>query len=224
MSRHLPFLLVLMTPSAFALSVQQSALGTSASEKGCFITNQAKSFAPSEPQIFFWMIAQKVRAGDALKIEWLDPGGNVAAAATYDNLPVTPELCLLSQLPLAGFAAASQPGTWAVRAVSGDSTLISRTFEIQKNPNAATLDISSIVQRGAGSGLTEFQIDGIGFRPGLTVHIAQYTPTGGWNDITTKNDFTILLTTLDAETLKAAQSVPLDDSKLPSHFRGGFDK
>jgi hypothetical protein len=50
------------------------------------------------------------------------------------------------------------------------------------------------------------------------------TPTGGRNDISTKNDFTVLLTTLDAETLKAAQSVPLDDAKLPSHFRGGFDK
>ena len=43
------------------------------------------------------------------------------------------------------------------------------------------------------------------------------TPNGGRNDVSTKNEFIVLLTTLNAETLKAVQSVPRDD-------RGGFAK
>lgn len=43
------------------------------------------------------------------------------------------------------------------------------------------------------------------------------TPTGGRNDVSTKNDFTVLLTTLDAATAKAVQSVPLRGG-------GGFAK
>jgi murein DD-endopeptidase MepM/ murein hydrolase activator NlpD len=185
-SRILLFLLALLTPLS-GMSVRQSALGTSSSDKGCFLTNQATSFAPSEQQIFFWMVARQVRAGEPLKIEWLDPGGNVAAAANYDNLPAAPEVCLISQLPLAGFAAASQPGTWAVRGASGTTTLISRTFEIQKNPNASTLDITSVTQRAAGSGQTEFLLEGIGFREAMTIHIAQYSKTGGWSYIAALN-------------------------------------
>lgn len=50
------------------------------------------------------------------------------------------------------------------------------------------------------------------------------TPSGGRNDISVKNDFIVLLATLDAKTTSAVQNVPLDDSKLPSHDKGGLDK
>ena len=43
------------------------------------------------------------------------------------------------------------------------------------------------------------------------------TPTGGRNDVSTKNEFTVLVSTLDAATSKAAQSGPRE-------FRGGFAK
>ena len=42
-----------------------------------------------------------------------------------------------------------------------------------------------------------------------------------WGD---NNDFIVLLATLDAKTTSAVQNVPLDDSKLPSHDKGGLDK
>ena len=44
------------------------------------------------------------------------------------------------------------------------------------------------------------------------------TPSGGRNDISVKNDFTVLLTKLDAEMTHAVQSVPLDGKE------GGFSK
>lgn len=43
------------------------------------------------------------------------------------------------------------------------------------------------------------------------------TPNGGRNDISVKNDFTVLLTRIDADIARTVQSVPLDD-------RGGFAK
>ena len=43
------------------------------------------------------------------------------------------------------------------------------------------------------------------------------TPTGGRNDVSTKNEFTVLLTTLDAGPSKAAQNMPVKG-------RGGFAK
>ena len=43
------------------------------------------------------------------------------------------------------------------------------------------------------------------------------TPTGGRNDVSTKNEFTVLVSTLDAATSKAAQNGPRE-------FRGGFAK
>ncbi len=131
--------------------------------------------------MFFWFIAQQVRAGDELKVEWLDPDGKLAASANYESLPAAGELCLLTQLPLAGFAPANQPGTWAVRVVSGTATLISRTFEIQKDPSGGTLNISSVIRREVSATETEIAITGRGFQAGLMVHIAQYTKTGGWN-------------------------------------------
>ncbi|HEY3742822.1 MAG TPA: peptidoglycan DD-metalloendopeptidase family protein [Bryobacteraceae bacterium] len=166
-----------------AITVQQSAVGAAASDQGCSITRQAVSFAPSERQVFFWFIAQQVRATDQLKVEWIDPDGKVAVTANYETLPAAPSLCLLTQLPLAGFAPANQPGTWAVRAVSGGSTLISRTFEIQKDPSGGSLSITSVTRHEPTADGTEILLDGRGFEPGMIVHIAQYTKTGGWNYI-----------------------------------------
>ena len=43
------------------------------------------------------------------------------------------------------------------------------------------------------------------------------TPTGGRNDVSTKNEFTVLVSTVDPASAKAVQSVPRE-------FRGGFAK
>ena len=50
------------------------------------------------------------------------------------------------------------------------------------------------------------------------------TPTGGRNDISTKNDFTVLLDTLDEEMPKAARKNSHDNDELPSRGKGGFAK
>ena len=50
------------------------------------------------------------------------------------------------------------------------------------------------------------------------------TPDGGRNDISTKNDFVVLLATVDAQNANAVQNPLFKDSKLPSRGRGGSAK
>ena len=176
-------LAITLASSLSAMTVRQSAIGAAVQDQGCAVTRHTTTFAPSERQVFFWFIAQQVRKGDELTVEWLDPDGKLAGSAKYDTLPAAGELCLMTQLPLAGFAPANQPGTWAVRVVAGGATLISRTFEIQKNPFSGTLNISSVTRKDASATETEIQLEGNGFQQGLMVHIAQYTKTGGLNYI-----------------------------------------
>src|SRR5882724_10213817 len=74
-----------------AITVRQTAIGPAAQEQGCAITRNTTTFAPSERQVFFWFIAQQVRAGDELKVEWIDPDGKVAASVNYESLPAAPQ-------------------------------------------------------------------------------------------------------------------------------------
>src|SRR5258708_4069382 len=90
-------LLALSAASLHAMTVRQSAIGAAAQDQGCAITRHTTTFAPSERQVFFWFIARQVRAGDELKVEWLDPEGKVQNTASYDSLPPAGELCLLNQ-------------------------------------------------------------------------------------------------------------------------------
>src|SRR3978361_782892 len=85
-----------------AITVGQLCIGATASEQGCAITRQAISFAPSERQIFFWFVAQHVKAGDELKVEWLDPDGKVAASGELQFPPHGPAVCPLAQFTTSG--------------------------------------------------------------------------------------------------------------------------
>ena len=104
--------------SAWALSVQDGRTATSVSEQSCVAPKSVSVFQPVDRQAFVWFVALQVRSGDQLRVEWLDPSGTVSTTADYGELPTAGELCFTTQLPIAGFAPASQPGNWTVRAVA----------------------------------------------------------------------------------------------------------
>jgi hypothetical protein len=116
--------------SAGAITVRQSVVTASVSEQSCTVPKAVAVFQPTQRQAFLWFMARQVRAGDQLRVEWIDPRGVVSTAAEYGELPTTPELCFTTQLPIAGFAPASQPGQWTVRVISGGKLLFSREFQI----------------------------------------------------------------------------------------------
>ncbi len=50
------------------------------------------------------------------------------------------------------------------------------------------------------------------------------TPSGGRNDVSTKNDFTVLLTPLEEAGPKTVPNAPREDRKVPAGKREGFSK
>lgn len=165
---------------AEAAVVQQSGFGLEASEQSCAIAKPASSFAATARQAFFRLILAGVAASDRLTIDWLDPSGGVAATVPYDQLPAAPSLCFVSQLPIAGFGPASQPGQWKVRVQVNGAIIHESGFRINVDPLASGVQIRSAVLREIAANDNELAIDGFGFAPDSVVNIAQYTASGGW--------------------------------------------
>ena len=168
--------------TAGAITVSQPSLGSAASEQSCLITRPGTRFAPSTGQVFFRFLAQSVREGQKLDVEWIGPSGQVASTVPFDTLPAAPSLCLMTQLPVGGFAPGGQPGRWTVRVVSAGAVLHASVFEILPDANAGGFVIRAVTHRGADAG-SHLSIDGLGFSTSVIVNIAQYNASGGWTYI-----------------------------------------
>ncbi len=165
--------------------MQDSRTSTSVSEQTCAAPKAVSVFQPVDRQAFVWFIALQVRSGDQLRVEWLDPAGTVVSAAEYGELPLARELCLTSQLPIAGFAPASQPGNWTVRGVANGTVAFSRTFSIAPNDDNGGPVVTSVTWSGERAQEIDFTVRGKNFQPGSLVLIAQYAPAGGWKYLAT---------------------------------------
>jgi murein DD-endopeptidase MepM/ murein hydrolase activator NlpD len=169
-----------LVSSAGAITVRQSIVTASVSEQSCTVPKGVAVFQPTQRQAFLWFVARQVRAGDQLRVEWIDPRGVVSTAAEYGELPTTPELCFTTQLPIAGFAPASQPGQWTVRVISGGKPLFSREFQIAGSIDAGGPVVTSVTWSGVRAQAIDFTVEGKGFQTNPLVFIAQYTRSGGW--------------------------------------------
>ncbi len=181
MPRSVLFLL-LGAAAVSAATVPAISLGTGVDEKSCTIRNQAVAFKPTERQVFVSVIAREVHAGDRLRIDWIQPSNTISDSNRYDNLPGAPALCFVSQLPLSGFPASSQPGRWSVRAVVNDVEVARTNFEIASDGNYDRVRINAVSQKTAG-GAIELILDGAGFDSRSVVHVAEYKKDGGWRYI-----------------------------------------
>lgn len=165
-----------------AITVTQPSLGTAASEQSCVITRPGTRFAASASQVFFRFLASGVQNNQRLDVEWIAPSGHVASTVPFETLPAAPSLCLLTQLPVGGFAPASQPGRWAVRVMHRGNVIHISNFEILRDANAADFVIRSVTHRG-GEADSELSVEGAGFSTSVIVNIAQYNAAGGWQYI-----------------------------------------
>lgn len=179
MVRHLA-LFALFAGASLAATVSQARTSGYVDEQSCATPKETATFANTQRQVFFWFLLQQVRTGDRLKIEWLDPSGAVSTTADYGELPHSSSVCIPSQLPIAGFAPASQPGTWTVRALINSQVAVSKQFQITGERSAGGLEITGVSWPGGNQPGVDFAIRGNGFSAGSVVHIAQYTRSGGW--------------------------------------------
>ncbi|MEP7361877.1 MAG: M23 family metallopeptidase [Acidobacteriota bacterium] len=173
----------LLALPAAALTVDQTMLGAAADESACAVSKASTRFENTSDQVYFRFVARRLRAGDQLAVEWLDPGGQIHASSPYDSLPAASSLCFVTGLPLGGFPASQLPGVWTVRVTSGPAVLASRTFEVTGaiDPSAPRItDIDRVEIEGRH---TDLEIRGQGFVSDSILNVAQYTKEGGWKYI-----------------------------------------
>jgi murein DD-endopeptidase MepM/ murein hydrolase activator NlpD len=185
-SRRLAAVLVsVIAPDAWAITAPRSIVSVVADERSCGAPKSHDVFQPAERQAFFWFLARDVRSGDKLRVEWIDPAGNVANTAEYGELSRAPAACFITQLPIAGFAPASLPGTWTVRAIANGAVAASRQFRIASESISGGPRISGVARAPLADGAFDLEVRGVGFEADAVVHIAEYTRTGGWRYLAT---------------------------------------
>jgi murein DD-endopeptidase MepM/ murein hydrolase activator NlpD len=226
------FITLILTSSAWSLTVQEGRTATSVSEQSCVAPKLVSVFQPADRQAFVWFVALQVRAGDQLRVEWLDPTGAISTTADYGELPNARELCFAAQLPIAGFAPASQAGNWTVRAVSNGAVAFSRKFTIAADADNGGPVVSSVTWSGERAQEIDFLVRGKNFQPSSSVLIAQYKEAGGWTYLaslqasdTTANQLTVHYAGLPANEYWVIVESPDGRMSRPSQFlieTGGY--
>ncbi|MCU0247852.1 MAG: peptidoglycan DD-metalloendopeptidase family protein [Bryobacter sp.] len=173
-------LIAMLAVAAPAATVSQPAFGSSAQEKSCAVAGPGREFEPTTRQVFFRFVMNGLRGGERMEIQWIDPQQTARSVVTYEDLPAGRSLCLLSQLPVAGFEAANLPGNWIAQVVLDGVPLGAWQFRILADPNAGRFGIRQVKRRDLAGGRTELTIDGAGFGSSTIVNVARYTVAGGW--------------------------------------------
>jgi len=172
--------LLLLAPAASAITLRDSRIAASVSEETCTAPKESDTFQPTARQAFLWFAARQIRTSDRLRVEWLDPSGAVSTAADYGDIPDSAELCFATQLPIAGFAPASQPGKWIARVSANGLALFSREFTIAAEQDTSGPVVTNVTWNGIRTQEIDFTIQGRNFQPNPLVFIAEYTSSGGW--------------------------------------------
>jgi len=160
--------------------VRDSRIATSVSEQSCVAPRSVAVFQPTQRQAFLWFAALMVKGGDQLRVEWVDPAGTISTAVEYGELPNAPQLCFTTQLPIAGFTPASQPGLWTARVISNGKQVASRQFQITGEIDTGGPVVTSVTWSGVKAQEIDFTVLGKNFQRNSLVNIAEYTASGGW--------------------------------------------
>lgn len=166
------------------MTVRDSRIAASVSEQSCVVPRPVTVFQPVQRQAFLWFAARDVRASDKLRVEFINPAGELSTSVEYGELPGAPQLCFTTQLPISGFAPASQPGQWTARAIANGKQLFARQFQIAGEAQNGGPIVSSVTWSGVRAQEIDFLVQGKNFQPNALVYIAEYTSSGGWRYIT----------------------------------------
>lgn len=183
--------------AAQAANVRKAVIASDAQPDSCIAPRSVESFTTSERQAVLWFTADHVRRGDEIRVDWIDPRGSISLSAPWRDLPSTSAVCLATQMPIAGFEGAANPGTWSIRVYVNQRLVLTRGFRINPDPNYAAFTVTGVERRPAADGF-ELNIGGSGFEAGSTVHLATYSRTGGWNYVTAADPVSIAPTRIVA--------------------------
>ncbi len=108
---------------------------------GCPVPTPTSQFAAADESVTLWFLIRQASAGDAPRVEWFGPNGQVAFRSSWTPLPRDGNFCFTSTLRIAGNTLANQPGEWVARVFWNDAFLFNQRFTI-------------VTQRGGSGGGT----------------------------------------------------------------------
>lgn len=174
-------------------------LGKTADEDACSISKASVSFDARDRQVFARLLLFGVRpSSGGLHVEWIDPSGRATQTADFGDLPSRTRICVLIQMPIAGFPAADQIGRWTVRATADGRTTAEKGFAIVGS--AAPVSIIKVDAGATADGKLQLDLTGNGFEPNSVVHVAQYTELQAWRYVTAELPLSVSPTTISTRT------------------------
>lgn len=169
-------LVVCLAGAISAAQIRHLETGTAVAEGGCALSRRAGAVDAAEAQFFVRFLLERSAPGERVRVEWVNPSGQVAESAEYSDLPSGRTICVVNALQVGGFPPATQPGRWMVRVLAGSRLLGQREFEVRGRP-------SPLAVRVAESGESGLVLDTWGSVPDTTANIARYRETSGWEYI-----------------------------------------
>ncbi|MDP3001282.1 MAG: BACON domain-containing carbohydrate-binding protein, partial [Bryobacterales bacterium] len=107
----------------------------------------------TDPQVFAWFRLTEVLAGDAPRIEWVDPAGQVRRTDQWRQVPENGTYCYTSgAFKIAEAVPPLTRGTWSVKAYIGATLLATRTFTILRPCGCSVSPASFSFEKAAGTG------------------------------------------------------------------------
>lgn len=184
MNLRLPLALLLLSQLAIAQKVTESTLSLTASEDRCAVGKPVSAVDNTERQIFFRFLLARAAGVTGLTVEWLAPGARVMEFLNYEQLPAAPLMCFVTQMPIAGFDQASQPGEWTVRIVARGTVIHEKKFTLKGDlASARGLAVRRVTRTEPTPTSTGLQLDGVGLNSESVVHLATYSASSAWQFI-----------------------------------------
>ena len=129
-----PIPLLYLTLFAFqlgAVSVNTAQLATGPSNSSCAVPPVATSFLTTSTEIWAYLLVDQGATNDVLRVEWVNPSGQIAQIINFPPLPSAGTWCFDAWLSKAGDLFTPAAGTWSVRWIwNSTQTLRTLTFPV----------------------------------------------------------------------------------------------
>lgn len=166
-------LLLLLALCARAIEIGPLETGLAAAEGACRLSRPSSSVDARDPQFLVRFTVRAAAPASAVRVEWIDPAGEIAESTEYPGLPAGRPVCVINALHVGGFAPATKPGRWRVRVIADGRLAADRAFEILGRP-------SPLAVRVAEADPSRLVLDSWGAQPDTTINLARYNENGQW--------------------------------------------
>lgn len=131
LNRAVLFFLFLAVPvAALAVRLDKAHLARTPSDDLCNPGAAVTSFTTADTDIWLYVSVNEALANDVLRVEWVNPAGQVARTNNFNPLPSAGAYCFDAALTRASNPLTLTVGTWTVRGTWNGSFLFTLNFSV----------------------------------------------------------------------------------------------